>query len=90
MGKLRGAKGQKAFVTSSPLNTKDIWQQAVAAAKDAWGVKALEELDAEERLSFACEKAATEDKITLMLRSAFKVRLENIELSCFTFMGVLP
>jgi len=47
--------------------------QAVAAAKEAWGSKRLEELDAEERLSFACEKAATEDRITLMLRSAFKV-----------------
>ncbi len=45
----------------------------MAAAKEAWGSKRLEELDAEERLSFACEKAATEDRITLLLRAAFKV-----------------
>lgn len=46
--------------------------QAVQSAKQAWGSQRLEELDAEERLSFACEKAATEDKITLQLRSALK------------------
>lgn len=47
-------------------------KEAVVAAKEAWGSKMLEELDAEERLSFACEKAATNDRITLLLRSAFK------------------
>lgn len=47
--------------------------QAVSAAKSAWGTQRLEELDAEERLSFACEKATTDDRITLQLRAAYKV-----------------
>lgn len=50
-----------------------ISMQAVQAAKQAWGAKQLEELDAEERLAFACEKATTSDKITLKLRDAYKV-----------------
>ena len=34
----------------------------------------LEVLDAEDRLSIACEKGFTEDPVTLQLRKAFQVR----------------
>jgi preprotein translocase subunit SecA len=46
-------------------------EAAVASAQAAWGERALEELDAEERLAFACEKAPTEDAVLLRLRAAF-------------------
>ena len=49
--------------------------QAVSAAKQAWGVRKLKELDAEDRLSTACEKAPTSDPATSKLRAAFRVRV---------------
>lgn len=45
--------------------------EAVAAAVGAWGERQLEELEAEERLAFACEKAPTSDPVSLALRAAF-------------------
>ena len=51
--------------------------QAVAAAKEAWGVRQLSELDAEERLAMACEKAPTSDHATSKLRAAFRVLLPS-------------
>ncbi len=44
---------------------------AVDAAAAAWGERALGELEAEERLAFACERAPTEDAVALGLRAAF-------------------
>ena len=44
---------------------------AVDAAAQAWGERSVEALEAEERLSFACEKAPTEDAAALALRAAF-------------------
>ena len=38
----------------------------------SWGKKALDDLDAEEKLAFACEKGPTEDEDLVALRSAFK------------------
>ena len=52
--------------------------QAVHAAKQAWGERKLEELEAEERLAFACERAHTSDEVTLQLRSAFKVCQQKV------------
>eukprot|EP00227_Mantoniella_beaufortii_P019152 CAMPEP_0197574944 /NCGR_PEP_ID=MMETSP1326-20131121/515_1 /TAXON_ID=1155430 /ORGANISM="Genus nov. species nov., Strain RCC2288" /LENGTH=1006 /DNA_ID=CAMNT_0043137615 /DNA_START=211 /DNA_END=3227 /DNA_ORIENTATION=- len=46
-------------------------KEAVDAAAAAWGERSLEALDAEDRLSFACEKAPTEDAAALKLRAAF-------------------
>ena len=46
-------------------------QDAVNAAVGAWGERQLDELDAEERLAFACEKAPTSDPVALALRAAF-------------------
>ena len=48
---------------------------AVKGAVAAWGERQLEELDAEERLAFACEKAPTDDPVALALRESF-VKLE--------------
>ncbi len=55
--------------------------QAVAAAKEAWGQRQLSELEAEERLAMACEKAPTSDHATSKLRAAFRVLLSSFILS---------
>ena len=41
---------------------------AVAAAVGAWGQRQLEELEAEERLAYACEKAPTQDPVIEQVR----------------------
>ena len=45
--------------------------EAVEAAVASWGAGQLAELDAEERLAFACEKAPTEDPVVEKIRAAF-------------------
>ncbi len=50
--------------------------QAVNAAKGAWGERQIAELDAEDRLAIACEKAPTSDPVIAKLRAAFQ-RLES-------------
>lgn len=45
--------------------------KAVSLAVKVWGEKSLDELDAEDKLSFACEKAPTKDEVSLALRQAF-------------------
>ena len=37
---------------------------AVEAAVAMWGERAISELEAEDRLAFACEKAPTDDPVT--------------------------
>ena len=44
---------------------------AVDAAVASWGAGQLAELDAEERLAFACEKAPTDDPVVQKIRAAF-------------------
>lgn len=44
---------------------------AVEAAVQAWGERQLDELEAEERLAFACEKAPTTDPVVEGVRKAF-------------------
>ena len=51
--------------------------QAVSAAKQAWGERKLKELDAEDRLATACEKAPTSDPATSKLRAAFRVQINS-------------
>lgn len=48
--------------------------QAATAAKEAWGQRQLAELDAEDRLAIACERAPTSDPVTAKLRAAFQAR----------------
>lgn len=56
--------------------TKQMAHSAVEAAVKEWGEGRLDELDAEERLAFACEKAPTSDSVVNQLREAF-VRMES-------------
>ncbi len=44
-------------------------------AVTTWGVRQLLPLDAEDRLSIACEKGVSEDPVILALRDAFQVRV---------------
>ena len=48
--------------------------QAVSAARGAWGERATAELDAEDRLAVACERAPTTDPVIAKLRAAFQAR----------------
>lgn len=48
--------------------------QAVSAAKGAWGERGMAELDAEDRLAVACERAPTTDPVIAKLRAAFQAR----------------
>lgn len=63
--------------TSSSAETQNerlVWgAQAVAAAKGAWGERQLAELEAEDRLAVACERAPTSDPVIAKLRAAFQV-----------------
>lgn len=54
----------------SPKTSK-ILSDAVNTACSVWGERSLEALDAEDRLSFACEKGPSEDAAILALRAAF-------------------
>ena len=56
----------------------DLSEDAIACANDAvttavesWGAGQLSELEAEERLAFACEKAPTSDPVVQKIRNAF-------------------
>ena len=51
--------------------TEKLLSDAVDVAAKTWGERSVEALEAEERLSFACEKAPTEDAAALALREAF-------------------
>lgn len=50
-------------------------KSAVKAATALWGSQALSLLEAEDRLSVACEKGDTADEVLLQLRRAYQVRL---------------
>ena len=51
--------------------------RAVKAAVAGWGEQSLTALEAEDRLSVACEKGFTQDAVTLQLREAFQVMLSE-------------
>ena len=55
---------------------------AVEKAVSAWGERTLDLLEAEDRLSFACEKGPTDDEAFLAIRSAF-TKIES-EFETFT------
>ncbi|KAM0960874.1 hypothetical protein ACFX2C_025860 [Malus domestica] len=46
-------------------------EEAVKLAVETWGQRSLNELEAEERLSYSCEKGPAEDQVIAKLRSAF-------------------
>lgn len=54
----------------STKNTK-LAEEAVALAVKAWGKQSLTELEAEERLSYSCEKGPALDEVIATLRNVF-------------------
>ncbi|XP_010422687.1 PREDICTED: protein translocase subunit SECA1, chloroplastic [Camelina sativa] len=58
-----------------PCNLSDdkvkLAEEAVQSAVAAWGQKSLTELEAEERLSYSCEKGPVQDEVIGKLRNAF-------------------
>jgi preprotein translocase subunit SecA len=61
----------KLYPCSLSDETERLLSSAVAAATKAWGERSLPLLEAEDRLSVACERGAADDAATLALRSAF-------------------
>ncbi|KAK9983461.1 hypothetical protein SO802_032986 [Lithocarpus litseifolius] len=51
-------------------NTK-LAEEAVDLAVESWGQRSLSELEAEERLSYSCEKGPAQDEVIAKLRYAF-------------------
>ncbi|KAK4417990.1 protein translocase subunit SECA1, chloroplastic [Sesamum alatum] len=56
--------------TLSNENSK-LAEEAVQFAAKTWGQRSLTELEAEERLSYSCEKGPVQDEVISKLRSAF-------------------
>ncbi|CAN1199238.1 Protein translocase subunit SECA1, chloroplastic [Linum perenne] len=56
--------------TLSDVNTK-LSEEAVQFAAKSWGQRSLTELEAEERLSYSCEKGPVQDEVIAKLRNAF-------------------
>ncbi|OMO82282.1 Protein translocase subunit SecA [Corchorus olitorius] len=54
----------------SSKNTK-LAEEAVELAVQTWGKKSLSELEAEERLSYSCEKGPAQDEVIAKLRGVF-------------------
>ncbi|GAB2298519.1 hypothetical protein Dimus_032583 [Dionaea muscipula] len=51
--------------------TTGLVEEAVQVAVKSWGQRSITELEAEERLSYSCEKGPVQDEVTATLRSAF-------------------
>lgn len=73
----RWAANPALFPCALTEGTLSLAKQAISAAVTAWGQRQLTELDAEDRLSVACEKGFTEDPVIIQLRAAFKAMLEE-------------
>jgi len=54
-------------------------KKAVQAAVASWGIRQLSALEAEDRLSVACEKGVTQDEVTLALRDSFQSLLSEFK-----------
>ena len=59
--------------------TQKLISDGVAKAVEVWGTRSLPELEAEERLAFACERAPSSDEATLALRAAFRAAETEFE-----------
>jgi preprotein translocase subunit SecA len=73
------AVSPKLFPCELSADTAALLEAAVANAAEAWGGKSLEALEAEDRLSVACERAPTDDATTLALREAFNAIMGEYE-----------
>lgn len=65
--------------TLSNENVK-LAEAAVKLAVETWGHRSLTELEAEERLSYSCEKGPTLDEVIAKLRNAFKEIFEEYKI----------
>ncbi|XP_071716773.1 protein translocase subunit SecA, chloroplastic [Rutidosis leptorrhynchoides] len=59
------------FPCSLSQETSMVVEEAVQLAASSWGRRSLPELEAEERLSYACEKGPTQDEVIAKLRHSF-------------------
>ncbi|KAG9459973.1 hypothetical protein H6P81_004481 [Aristolochia fimbriata] len=55
-------------------------EEAVDLAVKSWGQRSLTELEAEERLSYSCEKGPVRDEVIAKLRSAFRAVVEEYKI----------
>nr|CAB3477068.1 unnamed protein product [Digitaria exilis] len=69
---------RKTWKTNESLFPCELSKETLSSVKDAvevavkeWGEKSLSELEAEERLSYSCEKGPTRDDVIANLRNAF-------------------
>ena len=72
VGKNRWAVNPALYPTELDAGTAKLVDAAVARCVKAWGDKTLPALEAEDRLSVACEKGPLEDETLLALRVAFQ------------------
>nr|CAD1829679.1 unnamed protein product [Ananas comosus var. bracteatus] len=75
---------RKTWKVSESLFPCELSKETVSLAKDAvemavktWGQRTLTELEAEERLSYSCERGPTRDEVIAKLRDAFKRIVEE-------------
>ncbi|KAK1412484.1 hypothetical protein QVD17_33771 [Tagetes erecta] len=59
------------FPCTLSQETAKVVEEAVQLAASSWGRRSLPELEAEERLSYACEKGPTQDEVIAKLRHSF-------------------
>ncbi|THU44118.1 hypothetical protein C4D60_Mb02t04030 [Musa balbisiana] len=62
---------EKLFPCDLSKETISLANDAVELAVKSWGQRSLTELEAEERLSYSCEKGPTRDEVVAKLRDAF-------------------
>ena len=72
VGKSRWSVNPALYPVQLDAGTAKLVDAAVARCVKAWGDKALPALEAEDRLSVACEKGPLEDETLLALRVAFQ------------------
>ncbi|GLT31772.1 hypothetical protein SLA2020_064820 [Shorea laevis] len=62
---------EKLFPCKLSSKNEKLGEDAVELAVKTWGKRSLTELEAEERLSYSCEKGPAQDEVIARLRSAF-------------------
>ncbi|XP_048336904.2 protein translocase subunit SecA, chloroplastic [Ziziphus jujuba] len=62
---------EKLFPCKLSNGNAKLAEEAVKLAVETWGQRSLTELEAEERLSYSCEKGPAEDQVIAKLRKAF-------------------
>ncbi|XP_024018155.1 protein translocase subunit SECA1, chloroplastic [Morus notabilis] len=63
---------EKLFPCNLSNKNVKLAEETVKLAVETWGRRSLTELEAEERLSYSCEKGPAQDEVIAKLRNAFK------------------